>query len=273
MVRRIKRSGGMLSCALGLGAMFAIAAPASAVNIFEDNTSPITVEGITGYATTGADMAGMQVTAYFLGGAFETITWVSLGGGAGQAAGTGWTLSATGDTFGSIADPYVGLWDMSVSSPNVFIDRLLISGINPQLPQRGVVFDRTEPFFGTEGSFRGRDFSVYFIATTIGLDPGFDDLNVTYLMPVESLSDGSGIVGDLFAQMLIEPIRTSGTAPSAGYFYQANQLGFYADTDTIGMYDPGSADPGRQEFPEPGALSLLAIGACMLVRRSARRPV
>ena len=265
MARCIKQNRRLLSFVLGLGATLAVAAPATAANIFEDNTSPITVEGITGYATTGADMAGMEVTAFFLGGTSETITWTSLGGGMGEAAGTGWTLSAAGDTFGSAGDPNIGLWKMHVTSPNVFVDSLLISGVNPQLPERGIVFDRTDPFFGTEGSYRGRDFEVYYTVTIDGLDPGFDDFDVTYLMPVDSLSDGVGIVGDVFGQLLIDPIRTAGTAP--GVFYASNELAFYADTDTIGKYDPGSSTPDRPEFPEPASLTLLAIGSCMLVRR------
>ena len=260
------------SLALACLLLLALVPAAQALTINEDNTMPGTVIDLTGYATTGSDMVGMQVTAYFTDGSTETVPWASTGAGNGQAAGTGWTLYEFGDTFGSPTDPNVGLWKVSVQEANVFIDQLLLKGVDAKLPERGVVFDRTQPTpFGTHGSYRGRDFEVYSIATIVGLDPGFDDLEVTYRVPIDSQADGPGIVGDLFGELLINPIRTGST--EAGIFYAANELTFHADTDTVGQFDPGSFDPGNPEhMPEPASLTLLGIAAAMLLvrRRTAK---
>jgi len=246
--------------ALTVSAIVAASTPARAVTILEDNTNPGAVSDLTGFATTGSDMAGaLRVTAFFTDGTSETIPWASTGVGDGAALGTGWTLREFDDTFGSPASDDIGLWKVTVQQAGVFIDQLLLSGVNPNIPERGVVFDRTKPTpFGTQGSYRGRDFEVHTTATVIGFDPGFDDFEVTYRMPIDSQADGPGVVGDLFGELLIDPIKRSG---ELGFFYALNELSYYADTDTVGMFDPGSFDPNRPElFPEPTSLVLLALG-------------
>ena len=72
---------------------------------------------------TGADMAGMKVTAFFADNTSETATWVTTDtdasvpygeGFAGEAAGTGWVLSQRGYTEGNFdgTNP-LGVWTLT----------------------------------------------------------------------------------------------------------------------------------------------------------------
>jgi len=73
--------------ATGLGLIaFAGSAYALSVN-YVAGTTNIT-SAITTYTTTGADMAGMLVTAVFNDDSSETVTWASGGIGAGHASGS-----------------------------------------------------------------------------------------------------------------------------------------------------------------------------------------
>ncbi len=59
------------------------------------------IPGLTGFATTGAMMDGLAVTATFEEGV-ETVYWADTGatsGGVTGVLGTGWSLSLDGDTF------------------------------------------------------------------------------------------------------------------------------------------------------------------------------
>ena len=48
---------------------------------------------------SGADMAGMEVTAFFGDRTSETVTWAATGAESGAATGTDWSLSQSGDTL------------------------------------------------------------------------------------------------------------------------------------------------------------------------------
>ena len=107
---------------------------------------------------------------------------------------------------------------------------------------------------------------MHTIATVVGLDPGFDDLIITYADPIDSQADGPGVVGDLFGRVIIDPIKTSG---DIGYFYAANELTFHMDTDTVGIRNP-DVPPGP-EFPEPSGLAALGTMVLLLSRRRGGR--
>jgi hypothetical protein len=49
--------------------------------------------------SSGGNLVGASVTATFADTTTETVTWSSLGGGAGNAVGTGWSVAQSGDTF------------------------------------------------------------------------------------------------------------------------------------------------------------------------------
>jgi hypothetical protein len=254
----------------------ALVAPLSSawgLTLVEDNTNVVAVSDLTGFATDGNDMAfSLQVTAVFLNGMSETITWAPTGPDSGGIAFTSWSLQEAGDTFLGSGFEDEGLWRTSVD-PGVFIDRLVLTGATSKTPSgqtQGIVFDRTgRPFsFGTDKSYRGRDFEIAFVVTSTGAAPGFDDFVVTYSNPVDVVADGPGVVGDLFGQLTIDPILRNG---EPGYFYAGNQLGFRVDTDTVGLFDPKSNDGRRETVPEPSGLGLLILaGLCAGLPRRRR---
>jgi hypothetical protein len=220
------------------------------------------ITDLTGFQTTGSDMAGaMSVTAFFGGGGQETIPWVASGAGAGGATGTGWTLTEIGDTFSDTGAP--GLWTLDVSGPNTILDRILLNGVTPTPPTQGtqsvgVIFDRTVPEFGTGGSYRGRDFKL-------DTATGVYDLVVTYIDEIDNLADGVGQLRDAWGQLSLDfvPLATGG-----GGFFDANSaLSFRQDTDLVGVR---SGQPGPEEFPEPAVLSV-TMAACAVALRRTRR--
>ena len=97
--------GGIVGSAVGLGAGVALgqvmanqlgqglAAPAQGqVTYATDGTNAI-IPGLTGFATTGADMTGLNVTATFSNGFSQSLAWGTTGVGAGGVFGTGWSLT------------------------------------------------------------------------------------------------------------------------------------------------------------------------------------
>lgn len=117
---------------------------------------------------TGADMAGMKVTANFSGGGSETATWATTGtdatvlngeGFKGAASGTGWSLAQQGYTLGNYDGTILGLWTLSNDSA-ADIDSIVIDALAGD-----VVFDKIGLQTGdtgeyTPGSNRGRGFQL-----------------------------------------------------------------------------------------------------------------
>lgn len=75
---------------------------------------------LTGFSTSGDEMDGMRVTAYFKDGFSQTLSWADLVGDSGGVTGTGWSLSQAGDTFG-------GSWTL-LSDRSSGMSRLVIDG-------------------------------------------------------------------------------------------------------------------------------------------------
>lgn len=130
----------------------------AAINYVTDPTNTSVIPGLTGFATNGAMMDNMSVTATF-GNTSQTLPWADTGATSGGVTGSGWALSMSGDTFG-------GLWNFTFSpTAALSLTQLVLSG-NSGL----TVFDRTfGGADGTPGSARGMDFS----------DPNIDAM-VTY---------------------------------------------------------------------------------------------
>lgn len=183
---------------------------------------------------TGADMAGINVTAFY-GGGSDSATWgvTSAGPGgpygegfSGAASGADWLLSQQGYTEGNF-DPVggvLGLWTLTnntgASIMSVQIDALIA----------GIVFDS---IFGTEvtpGSSNGRAFlgDGTVVASAVysnQLDPAYNDLFGTMTISfANGLDDGAA-------------------------------MQFLADTDSI---------------PEPSTFLLFAIGLLGLFSRKFR---
>lgn len=197
-----------------------------------------TTSALTAFTTTGQQMAGMRVTAFFTGGGSEIVTWGATGASAGAAIGSGWSLAQSGDTFTSA-------WTLSSSAAS--IDRLLIDA-----GPGDTVFDTSFfGFFGTDGSGLGRDFTV-----TGGTGDGLD-IVATYRNAVALTGDAP--VGDLF-RLLDLDFFTSGIA-----FGPDRTLTFLADTDNLLF--AGDIRP----IPLPTTVGLGALGLCVVSGASRRR--
>ncbi|MFC1822100.1 PEP-CTERM sorting domain-containing protein [Thermodesulfobacteriota bacterium] len=184
---------------------------------------------LTGSSTWGDDMDGMSVTAFFYNAGSETIAWADTGSGAGAAAGTGWSLAESGDTFTSI-------WTLSVTpTPGTSITGLLIDA-----GAGDAVFDTTfGGSAGTTGSASGRDF-------TVTSTDGSGEIVATYVDEVALT--GNPAVGDLFRYLDIQ----FSTADFGRGF--AGTLEFQQDTDSLNL--AGDIDP----VPEPTTMLLLGSG-------------
>jgi hypothetical protein len=196
------------------------AASAQAVVIYaEDNTTPDSIAGVANFATNGALMSGMTITATFSGGLTETIAWATTGADSGAAVGTGWQLSEDGDTFG-------GTWTFAFLDDTIgMLTSLSLDGA-PGL----TLFDRSfGGLDGTTGSALGMDFAF--------TGPDFD-VTATYSRPI---GIGAAVpVGDLFHQLDID---FGELGPRTGSFT------FVQDTDN---------DAARQ-VPEPAMLGLFGL--------------
>ncbi len=123
---------------------------------------------------TGADMAGMEVTANFSNGTSETATWVvtnvpptpvppgSPVGDfevyAGGAFGSGWSLTQQGETFGDVDlanNLFFGQWTVS-NQTGVSLDGLVINAL---VNNSGIVFDNVFATEVTPNSDVGRAFT------------------------------------------------------------------------------------------------------------------
>lgn len=223
------------------------------------------ISDISGFMTNGEDMGGMRVTAYFASdlSTSETVNWNpgALGSGLGSAIGTGWRLDESGDTFFSP-------WRLSpagAAAPNLLLYGLLLEGFLPSpnpVDVRATVFDRTDPFFGTDGSYRGNDLDV---AISAG---NWSHVRVSYIDEVDSLADASpGPVKDIYRAMRLQFGREVNLDGSLVFdpvpFDFDDELVFLQDTDTVGPRVPG--DPGGEEgMPEPASVWLLTIGIAVV---------
>lgn len=233
--------------AIGVAAALAMAGAGAhaAVVVTKDTSSPVSIPGLTGFATTGADMAGMTVTARFSGPGgdadpiVETLTWAATGAvSGGVASNRGWGLSVNGDTF-DVA------WNFTIDG-RAGLGQLTSFTLNGGAPNAFTVFDTSEPSPGTEGSANGRDFS--FAANCDQCDATAHYSAVVAIDPFDPEED-------IFHMLTVSFTELS--APSVDF-------SFFQDTDN----DSRRANP----VPEPGTLMLagLALAGLGVARRRVR---
>jgi hypothetical protein len=145
---------------------------------------------------------------------------------------------------------------------NLTLYGLRLEGFLPSddpVADRATVFDRTDPFFGTDGSYRGRDLEAFAMAGS------WSHVRVVYFDEVESqahIAPPVSPVGDIYRAMQLqfgnviaaEPLPIFDPAP----FLAGNELLFLQDADTVGDRIPG--DPGDEGAPEPASVLLLVLG-------------
>jgi hypothetical protein len=168
----------------------------AAVTVIRSPVDPQETTALTAFSTSGDMMSGMAVTA----NGSDTATWAATGPGAGAAAGTGWGLAESGDTFG-------GLWSLT--------SQIALASLMVDAGPGDTVFDTIMDPELTPGSARGWPFELQ--GTYTG------DILVTYSGPV-SLT-GQSFYGDLYRYM-----RVDFSSPFDGV------LTFIADTDNAAVH-------------------------------------
>jgi hypothetical protein len=218
------RKGLMLFLGATVISLIATAPLHAAVIILEDPGTTYTADMLTGFATNGDMMVGMEVTAFFFDGTSETLAWQALGPGQGGVvtSAKGWTLRMSGDTFEDD-------WMLTASSD------FALSGLSLFGAPGKTVFDRTfGGAVGTDGSALGLDFMV------TGGTPG--DITATYRD--QFALTGFAPVGDLFVSLDIDFAQNF-----------SGRMMYMADTDNATTIPV---------VPAPGTLLLLGAGALAL---------
>jgi hypothetical protein len=184
----------------------------AAVTVTATNGTPQTTTALTGFATSGDEMVGMQITGVYGGSAFSA-TWAANGSGCGIASNAFFSVSQCGDTFSSP-------WTLSNTGTGL-LTSLSFLGV----PGR-TVFDRTNPSPGTGGSANGADFAL----TTTG-----PDIDVTYT-DILRVPPGAA-VGDLYTRVNL--LFNGGNGWGGGAFSFIMDAD-NARTDIVQAPEPGS---------------------------------
>ena len=168
-----------------------------------DNSLIETVPAIAGWDTFGEDMAGMEVSVEFAGGAVDTATWVVDAPGGHAVGAMNWELENR-NTVGVPPNnhTYVSPWLLTYGGGFGAIERVTLNGwaaVDNGFPVvEAVAFDRNRrddgitpiPGQGTLNSQAGWNL------TTTSFD-----VHVHYSRPVDALSDGVGIAEDLYGMI------------------------------------------------------------------------
>jgi len=210
---------------------------AAGVSVTYDPGTTNATQQLTGFATYGDMMVGMDVTAFLSGGGSELVKWAATGLGTGASVGTGWFLAESGDTFG-------GYWTLT-NNTGTSITRLLIdAGAGNTVYDISWPPDAPNPGsgFGTVDSARGWTFQVV---------SGLGDLDILATYRDYVAVDGNPPVGDLFRFLDIQ-------FTSAGGFGTGCTLQYISDTDNIKF--AGDLTP----VPAPAALVLGGLGMSLV---------
>ena len=198
-------------------------ANAVSVTVVKDAGTLQNTTALTGYGTTGAMMDGMSLGITYGDGSTTTATWGNTGITSGEASWSGGFLELTGDS-------YTNTWNLVAQTgiSSILIDAALGDSL----------FDTTfGGAFGTDGSARGRDFSVVSASADY-------DITATYIDAIGVA--GNAAVGDIFRYILIDFGQTA---------FLGN-LSFIQDTDNLAF--AGDINP----VPVPAAAWL--FGSALL---------
>ena len=201
----------------------------------------LNTSALSTFTTSGAQMAGTSVTAYFNGGTSETISWLAGAGTAGAATGTGWSLGFAGSTTFSPS------WEFLTSSGLIgLITRLVIDGRPGDTIFDTILDPETSP-----GSARGTAFSSV---------DGPEGLAVaaTY---TNQVAVGGIVYGDLYTVLDISFLSPTGAVGGLG---ADSRLLFTADTDNTLIAGDITT------IPEPGTIALLGLGLIGLALKRRR---
>ena len=194
---------------------------------------------LAGFTTSGAEMSGLRVTAFWADATSTQLTWGNLGGGSWGVSNSRFTLSFPGG-----GDTFSGAWTLqNLTSAGSALTRFVLNGA-----PGNTVFDR-DPASSTEGSANGFDFTF--------LSGGLAGSTALYTNVVNLT--GQPAVGDIFEMLDV--------ALGAGGLGLGQSLTFRADTDN----GASGAVIVPSTVPEPGTWALLATGLGVLAGASRRR--
>ena len=217
-------------------AIASLSTVANAQTIIKQTSIAYTTHQIDEFATTGAEMAGMEVWVNFATSGWKSAVWTTTGALSGEASVSSFFKIGVND------DTFLANWTLeNLTSPTVgdTITEFWLKG------QPGkVVFDTTDPSPGTPGSSAGRDFEW------VSGIPAANTIVATYWNPVQI--DANAPAMDEFERIHVD--LSKGQGISGG-----RNLVFRQDTD--------KAKPTLDPVPEPASMTALVVGIAAMLRR------
>jgi hypothetical protein len=189
-------------------------------------------DGYATFATTSAEMVGLEIMVYFADGSSDLGIWTPTG-----IAQNNWSISQ-GTNQSTFSFPF----DMR-NNTGLAMTRFTMHGAGSS-----TIFDRNI-LPGTSGTANGRDLQEF---TSLRFS---QDITVNYFDEVQTV--GSTPQGDIFAGM--DVAFSAGISGSGGLFR------FRTDTDTV-------VNQVRSTIPEPTSILQFGILVAAMFSRRRRRP-